>query len=186
METAISIIFTLFYDILLLLLIVVLLFCICACILSPFGKGVSFGSKVLDCVMSLLGVVVCAFFIYGSADVIYILTNKAFGNPKPSCQIELFENGEMMIIYQDTTHFCNAKEENSTWFKSRIPVNRKPSKKDVCENCGMDYTHHDTHEEQRFFNSVNSTYYSISYSSVFDLKTDTCYCQIYPFFLCKY
>ncbi len=155
METAISIIITLFYDILLLLFIVVMLFCLCAYIPGLFGKEISFGNKVLDRVISLLLVGVSVFFIYGSADVIYTITNKAFGNPKPSNQIELYENGERIIVYQDTTHFCNAKDENSTWFKSRIPIDRKPSKKDVCENCGKDYTHHDTHEEQRFFDAVS-------------------------------
>lgn len=186
METAISILFTLFYDILLLLFIVVMLLFLCRCVLCPFVEVMSFGNRLLDCVIAPLGAFLCILFIYSSADAIYTMTNKAFGNPKPSCQIELYENGEIIIVYQDTTHFCNAKDENSTWFKSRIPIDRKPSKKDICENCGRDYTHHDTHEEQRFFNSVNSTCYSISYSSVFDLKTDTCYCQIYPLFLCKY
>lgn len=158
METAISIIFTLFYDMAFLFFIVVMLFCLCTNIQSLFSKGVSLGNKILDCAISLLFVGVCAFCVYGSVGVMYTFTNKTFGNPKPSCQIELFENGEKMIQYQDTTHLCNAKDENSTWFKSRIPVNRKPSRKDVCDNCGRDYTHHDTYEEQRFFDAVSKYY----------------------------
>ena len=155
METALSIIFTLFYDMAFLLFIVVMLIFLCRFFVCPFVIVMSFGNRLLDFVIAPLGAFFFFLFIYSSTDAMYTMTNKTFGNPKPSSQIELYENGEIIIIYQDTTHFCNAKDENSTWFKSRIPINRKPSKKDICENCGRDYTHHDTHKEQRFFDAVS-------------------------------
>ena len=115
-------------------------------------------------------VITCAFFAFCSADCFYIVAKKLFANPKPSNPIELYIEGKEYIQYQDTTHFCNANDKNSPCFRSRIRVGKKASKDDICEDCGKSFRRHDTHEEQRYFNSLSSTDYSISYSSVFNLK----------------
>ena len=114
--------------------------------------------------------IVCAFFALGSIDCFYIVANKLFVNPKPSNPIELYVEGEEYIQYQDTMHFCNANDKNSPCFRSRILVGEKASKDDICVDCGKSFRKHDTQEEQRYFNSLSCTDYSISYSSVFNLK----------------
>lgn len=159
-----------------------------ACIFLIFRPKTSNGSMSLvnKVLVPVVVIIVCAFFAFGSADCFCIVANKLFANPKPSNQKKLYVGGKEYMLYQDSTHFCNAKEENSPCFNSRILVGKKASKNDICDDCGKKFWKHNTLEEQRYFNSVNSTSYSISYSSVFDLKTDTCYCQIYPLFLYKY
>lgn len=131
------------------------------CIHSFFSdNSMSLGIKVLVHVTLF---VVCGFFAYGSADCFYIMAKKLFANPKPSNPIELYVDGEKYMQYEDTTHFCNANDENSPCFRSRILVGEKASKDDICEDCGKNFRRHDTHEEQRYFNSLSSTNYSISY-----------------------
>ena len=159
METVISIIFTLFYDMAFLLFIAVMLLFLCRCVLSLFVEVMSFGNRLLDYIIAPLGAFFCVLFIYSSADAIFTMTNKTFGNPKPSKQIELYENGETMLQYQDTTHFCNANDENSTWFVAVIPINTKPSRNNVCKNCGRKYTCHNTREEQHFFDYMSQIDY---------------------------
>lgn len=120
-------------------------------------KSLSLVSKAL---MLVSFVIVFPFFAYGSVDCFYIVTNRLFANPKPSNPIELYVDGKKYMHYQDTTHLCDAKDENSPCFKSRVLVWEKPSKNDICENCGKIFRFHYTRKEQRY---CNNTDFSISY-----------------------
>lgn len=153
METTVSVIITLFYSMLVLVPSIGLLHLFCPVIADGFFGDTSLGHKIVGIVLisSLCGLFAFCFF-----KIIYPVANKYFGNPKPSNQIELYVNGEVMIQYQDTTHFCNAKDENSKCFTSRIPANGKVSKNDICVYCGNTFINHDTHKEQRFFNAMST------------------------------
>lgn len=152
METTIYVIIVLMYSLLFLILTIGILYLFCPLIVDLLGDVTSFGSIVVALLMSGF----CVFFVFGSVSTIYTVANSFFGNPKPSNQIELYENGEIMIQYQDTTHFCNAKDENSMCFTSRIPANGKVSKNDICVYCGNTFINHDTHKEQRFFEAMST------------------------------
>lgn len=149
------------YSLLFLILTIGILYLFCPLIVDLLGDVTSFGSIVVALLMSGF----CVFFVFGSVSTIYTVANSFFGNPKPSNQIELYENGEIMIQYQDTIHFCDANDENSHCFTARIPVNKKAYRNDICIHCGQPFTDHYTHKEKHFFDAMsNITWeWSISY-----------------------
>lgn len=102
----------------------------------------------------LLTIFIILFFISIPTIQIYIEMHYLFDKPKPTDMKELFVEEERMIEYQDTTHFCNSR--CSTCFVSRIPVNRKASRNDICTICGNRFRDHNTPFEQWYFGWVRS------------------------------
>lgn len=161
METTIYVIIVLMYSTLFLIPTIGILYLFCPLIVDLLGDVISFGSIVVVLLMSGF----CAFFVFGSVNTIYTVANSFFGNPKPSNQIELYEDEEVIIQYQDTIHFCDANDKNSHCFTARIPANKKAYRDDICIHCGQPFTNHYTHKEKHFFDAMSSITWewSISY-----------------------
>ena len=165
METTISFFIILLYSILVLAPTIAMFYFLCSFIPNIFDRNNPLGNKILNYVLLILLVGLCAICSYGSISIIYTVTNKVYGNPKPSNQIELYEDGEVIIQYQDTIHFCNTNDENSHCFTARIPANKKAYRDDICIRCGQPFTDHYTHKEKHFFDAMSSITWewSISY-----------------------
>lgn len=162
METTVSVIIILFYSMLVLVPSIGLLHLFCPVIADSFFGDTSLGHKIVGIVLISS---LCGLFAFSSFKIIYLVANKYFGNPKPSNQIEMYLEGEKIIQYQDTTHLCDANDENSHCFTARIPANKKAYRDDICIHCGQPFTNHYTHKEKRFFDAMSSIKWewSISY-----------------------
>lgn len=93
----------------------------------------------------LVGYLPACFFYY---DVM-----RYNSQPEPTNKIEKCINGITYIQYQDINHFCHYGE-NATVFTSLMPLDGKASQTDTCIICHKSFLHHDTKDEQDFFQSI--------------------------------
>lgn len=127
-------------------------------IFTLIGVGISFYAlreaiKRKKRWISTLGALAFSILVtFSPAYCLYIVANKFCVAPNPSCQKEVLIDGKTLIQYQDTTHFCDANDKLSPCFMGTIPKGGTPSKADICKHCGKNYTYHNTHKEQRYFN----------------------------------
>lgn len=148
MQTTVYIIVIIWFGLLTLIPIVVSFLCFRSVLPSFSCHSITF-KKSLKLILLFF---ICILITFSPAYCLIKTSKKFFSKPNPSNTIELFENGEKLIRYQDTTHFCNANEENSNCFTAKIPVYRTVSKNDTCIHCGKNFTYHNTLKEQNFFN----------------------------------
>lgn len=95
--------------------------------------------------------------IFGSIPAwgFYITMNKYCSKPKPTIIMETCKDGEIYMMYQDTTHLCHPSDNNSTVFTSYMPPTGAVSQMDTCIICLRPFLAHDTHAEHRFFDAMS-------------------------------
>jgi hypothetical protein len=84
----------------------------------------------------------------------YINLNKYLTKPKPTNVIETCLDGEIRLLYQDTTHLCHPSEKNSTCFTSFLSLNDVILLTDTCTICGKHFLDHYTRQEYRYYEAV--------------------------------
>lgn len=159
MKTTVYILVLVWFGILTLIPIIVSFYCLRSVLPAGSSHSITF-KKFLKLILIIL---ICVLITFSPAYCLIGTLRKFFSKPNPSNLIEMFVDGESLIQYQDTTHFCNATEENSNCFTSRIPIDRNVSKSDTCIHCGRDFSYHNTHKEQNFYNLMEEITNASSY-----------------------
>ena len=159
METTVYILVIVWFGILTLIPIVVSFYCFRSVIPACSTHSITF-KKLLKLILIIL---ICILITFSPAYCLIGTLRKFFSKPYPSNLIEMFVDGKNLIQYQDTTHFCNAAEENSNCFTARIPIDRNASRSDTCIYCGRDFIYHNTRKEQNFYNLMEEISNASSY-----------------------
>lgn len=137
------------------LLIEIILWGACLLIVLHFIGGLIVASLVEKNILYFFAIIFILLLLgFVPAWGFKICLNKYLTKPKPVNLTEACIDGEMRIIYQDTTHFCQSSHEHSTTFTSYLSPTGEVSQKDICIHCLRPFLTHNTPEEDRFCNAI--------------------------------
>ena len=138
------------------LLIEIILWGACLLIVLHFIGGLIVASLVEKNILHFFAIVFILLLLgFVPAWGFYVCLNKYLKEPEPVNLTETCIDGEMRIIYQDTTHFCpSSHDEHSSTFTSYLSPIGKVSQKDICIHCLKPFLFHNTPEEDRFCNAI--------------------------------